>query len=853
MNKLFVRSIAIFCLISLSPRSSLAAWPYPGEDPRERHILPFNTPPMSPSDTCKNRIVFDNDILKEILQRRIGPDLDEQNYKKAVDRLNALLKAAQILPIAQVRSDLLVALFNPYFPVYDGATVPDLESTSSYRETDRLLEVMVKRSLVDPQIPIEPLLRSIEQLNQSLQLPHGVPKTIVFIRLSQLYSLLAQQKTQSQSVFHQRALTQLNQAYQTIQVIRNPSLKLNMLLILGRRYAAIGEMGSAQRLYQEILPRFKSFKLSNLSQSSNRVDLLIKFQTQLGRFEEAWATISAMEKINGMGNRDELIAAMLQVQLPESVLPYLQKIPEPKERNARPGLPDRGLQQSKAQALGKIAIAFARQGQLDRGHKFMEQAIVMMPLAEQHGDVTQGWLPGTPTRRSIDLSTVFPLLLDYARIGQLESALKIAANIQSPATAVGLKALMVNEYIQQGKIDQAQALINDINVQVKQISQNETYPLVQEVFSALIDQQQYQLAWTILQSIDTKVWERYLNSLTPTAPLSWPFLNAMHRWQGEIIQAAIADQRYDIALAAARDNAELLRIATLPNVKVGRVAASLEAARRTKRPEQKAGVLAVIALQLEQLGQGQQAQPIWAEAIDTAQRLDDFNQRVYALASVAAKLQYTDRQNQVDALLRQILAVDDAVRNSSSYRYNPIIHRVMEFLLWGEDAPKLAIRLIATMPPGVRREQHQVSLFQNLLSLHDEYIPEAETVLASMSKSALKIRSQIALADAYFTWGRIQQSSALLAKTLTDLQQLPDTEILKTLRALEPSTGMSDFLRRNTVLWLRKGDNRSSLMGYIALGYTKLKDYRQATRVVQRIPDPKIQRQWRSRLTCYQQ
>jgi tetratricopeptide (TPR) repeat protein len=853
MNKLLMKTIAIFCLVGISTRSSLAAWPYPGEDPRERHILPSNIPPMSPTDTCKNRVVFDNGILKEILQRRIGPDLDERNHKKAIDRLNALLKATQRLPITQVRSDLLVGLFNPYYSIYDGAVVPDLESISSYRENDRLLEVIVKRSLVDPQIQIEPLLRSIEQLNQSLQLPHGVPKTIVFIRLSQLYSLLAEQKTQSKSVFHQRASVQLNQAYQTIQVIRNPSLKLNMLLILGRRYAAIGEMVSAQKLYQEILPRFKSFQLSDSSESNNRVDLLIKFQTQLGRFEEAWATVSAMGKINGMGDRDELIAAMLQSQSPESVLPYLQKIPEPKERNAGPGLPDRGLQQSKAQALGKFAIAFTRQGQSERGYKLMKQAIAMMPLVEQHGDVTQGWSPETPIRRSIDLSAVLPLLLDYARIGQLESALEIAENIQSPATAVGLKALMASEYIQQGKIDQAQTLISDLNVQVKQISQNETYPLVQEVFAALMDKQQYQLAWTILQSIDTKVWERYLNSLTSTAPLAWPFLDAMHRWQGEIIQAAIADQRYDIALAAAGDNAELLRIATLPNVKVGRVAESLEAARRTKRPDQKAGILAVIALQLEQLGQRQQAQAIWSEAIDTAQQLKDFNQRVYALASVAAKLQYTDRQTQVDALLRQILVIDDAVRNSSSYRYHPIIHGIMEFLLWGEGAPRLAIRLIEKMPPGVRREQHQVSLFQNLLSLHDEYIPEAETILAIMPKSALKIRSQIALADAYFTWGKMEQSTALLTKTLADLKQLQNKEILKTLRALEPSTRMSGFLRRNTVLWLRKGDNRSNLMGYIALGYAKLNSYQQATRIVQMIPDPTIQRQWRSHLMCYQQ
>jgi hypothetical protein len=853
MNKLFVQTIAVLCLIGISTRSSLAAWPYPGEDPRERHILPFSTPPMSPTDTCKNRVVFDNDILKEILQRRIGPDLDEQNYKKAIDRLNALLKVVQILPIAQVRSDLLVALFNPYFPVYDGATVPDLESIFSYRETDRLLEVIVKRSLVDPQIQIEPLLQFIEKVNQSLQLPHGVPKTIVFIQLSQLYSLLAQQKTQSKSIFHQRVLAQLNQAYQTIQAIRNPSLQLNMLLILGRRYAAVGEMGPAQKLYQEILPRFKSFQLSDSSQSNNRVDLLIKFQTQLGHFEEAWATISAMEKINRMGNRDELIAAMLQSQSPESVLPYLQKIPEPKERNAGPGLPDRGLQQRKAQALGKLAIAFARQGQPKKGYKLMKQAIAMMPLVEQHGDITQGWQPETPTQKSVELSTVFPLLLDYARIGHLDSALEIAENIQSPATALGLKALMASEYLQQDKIEQAQALISDINVQVKQISQNETYPLVQEVFAALMDKQQYQLAWTILQSIDKKAWERYLNSLTPTAPLSWPFLNEMHRWQGEIIQAAIADQRYDIALAAAGDDAELLRIATLPNVKVGRVAESLEAARRTKRPDQKAGVLAVIALQLEQLGQGQQAQLVWTEAINAAQQLKDFSQRVYALASVAAKLQYTDRQTQVDALLRQILVVDDAVRNSSSYHYHPIIQAMMEFLLWGEDAPKLAIRLIATMPPGVRREHYQVSLFQNLLSLHDEYIPEAETVLASMSKSALKIRSQIALSDAYFTWGKMEQSTALLSKTLVDLQQLQDKEILKTLRSLKQSTEMSDFRRRNTVLWLRKGDNRSNLMGYIALGYTKLNNYQQATRIVQMIPDPTIQRQWRSHLMCYQQ
>jgi hypothetical protein len=151
------------------------------------------------------------------------------------------------------------------------------------------------------------------------------------------------------------------------------------------------------------------------------------------------------------------------------------------------------------------------------------------------------------------------------------------------------------------------------------------------------------------------------------------------------------------------------------------------------------------------------------------------------------------------------------------------------------------------MPPSSHQDFHQVLLFQNLLSFFDEYVSESEIVLAKIPRSAVKVRSQIALADAYFTWGNMQKSSETLKQAQADLQQIPEAEIIKAVsRAWIGHTSP-----QNITSWLTGLDNHSSLLGYIALGHTKMRDYPRATQVLQTIPDLQIRDQWRSHLACY--
>jgi hypothetical protein len=105
--------------------------------------------------------------LKEILMRRVGADIAEQNYSKAIACLTALFKAVQVMPNVSIRRDFLLDIFNPYIEykdsIYDGASVVDLEASGDlYPSNDALVELLVRQSQVDPTIPAEWLLGQIE-------------------------------------------------------------------------------------------------------------------------------------------------------------------------------------------------------------------------------------------------------------------------------------------------------------------------------------------------------------------------------------------------------------------------------------------------------------------------------------------------------------------------------------------------------------------------------------------------------------------------------------------------------------------------------------------------------------------
>jgi hypothetical protein len=180
-------------------------------------------------------------------------------------------------------------------------------------------------------------------------------------------------------------------------------------------------------------------------------------------------------------------------------------------------------------------------------------------------------------------------------------------------------------------------------------------------------------------------------------------------------------------------------------------------------------------------------------------------EKVWAIIAIASKLQHTTHPEQVNALLQNIIDIDNAYRKDKSYQWTPVIQSAMEAALV-KQSPHLAIRLVEAMLPSAHRDRHRILLFQNLLSFGEEYIPEAETVMAKIPKSAFKVRSQIALADAYFTWGKLEQSSATLQQAQADLQKVQDSEIVKARR-----NGSDGFrAEENTNPWLSKKESRSS-------------------------------------------
>jgi tetratricopeptide (TPR) repeat protein len=830
MKKCLFSVLTSLLLIGTYANTSLAEISFPGEDRHERYILPFHTNDIQPR-SCSYDGHFDSLRLKEILMRRVGADIAEQNYSKAIARLTGLFKAVQVMPNVSVRRDFLLDIFNPYIEykdsIYDGASVVDLEASGNpAQRKDALVELLVRQALVDPTIPAEWLLGQIEVLNQPLSIGYGVPKAITYIRLSQQYSLLEQRNVPGQARFHQLALAQLKAASRSIEEIRNTPVRVNMLIILGRRYAAMGKMEMAKTLLEQSVRLFPQTKIKDLKQAEKLSVLLSKFQAQLGQVDVAWATSSS--------NRAALIPEKLKLQSPQAVLSLAKKITD---------------LQAKAQALGAVAIAFAQQGQPDQGRKILEQAIRSSPLDNvNYSYDLDHLLPAksglSPRKSTIDLYRVFPLIASYAKTGQMVSALEIAQGTGSKALVLAIKAVIANEYARTGD-PRAQAMMSEVKTQMAQASQNDTYPVLRQVFAELMANHQYQFVWEMTKTIDAKTWEKYLIESYPVDPLSSHFLAQIDGWQSDIMRAAIADKRYDIALEVARRDYRLFKHSTPTFVDAGLVDEALIAARQVE-PEHRADVLSSIALKLEQQGDLTQAKSIWTEALSAAQQLPEGKSRAKALIEVATKLPDTTHQIQVDEILQQIITIDKSYWSNEDYKWNPVLQSIVESLLMARN-PNLAIRLVEAMPPNSPRELHQVLLFQNLLSFFDEYIPESEIVLAKIPRSAIKVRSQIALADAYFTWGAMQKSSETLKQAQADLQQIPEAEIIKAVS----QAWIGHTLPKNITSWLTGLDNRSSLLGYIALGHTKMKDYHLAAQILQVIPDLQIRDQWRSHLACY--
>jgi tetratricopeptide (TPR) repeat protein len=633
--------------------------------------------------------------------------------------------------------------------------------------------------------------------------------------------LLAQLDVIAKERFHQRALAQLKAASVAIASIRNMPIRINMLIILGRRYAAIGEMTMAKTLLDQSVQLLAQTKISNSEQAGKISILLGRLQAQLGQFEAAWATSSS--------DRVLLIEAMLKSRSPQSVLPLVQTITNP---------------ETKAQALGAVVIAFAQQGNPVQGRTILQQAISAVPLDENPQDIYHPWFlrnPPPPKKTAIRLDLVFPLVANYAKAGQTEAALEIAQGTQSKALMMAIKTVAANEYAKT-RDPRATNMMDDVKTQMGQASQNDTYPVVRIVFSELMENHQYRLAWDITKTIDVEAWKN--SGIGINAPIAWTFLNRLHGWQSEIIKAAIADKRYDIVLDAAREDYGPLEIAIPALVEAGFVKEALTAIRRTE-PRYQAELLAILALKLERQQNLAQAKRIWAEAITAAQQIKEGKERAWALISVAAKLQYITHQPQNNGLLQKIIAIDNAFRNDKNYQRNAVIQDSVESSLIIQ-SPHLAIRLVDTMPPSAHRERNQISLFQNLLSFWDEYIPEAEKVLAKMPRSVFKVRSQIALADAYFTWGQLEKSSETLNQARIDLQKIQDAEIIEA-----RSHADNGFMAENKTPWFLKKESRSSLLGYIALGYTKMQDRTRATQVLPAMPNVLVRREWRSHLACY--
>lgn len=537
----------------------------------------------------------------------MGADIAEKHYTKAIARLKGLLKAVQTLPSAPARSEFLLYLFDPYTyieSIYDGASVRDLEP-SSYpdRRNDALVERIVRQSWVDTKIPAEELLAQIEALNQPLGLAYGVPKAITFIRLSRQYNLLAQRNVRAKEKLHQRALAQLKAAALTIASIRNTPIKINILIILGRQYAAIGEMATAKTLLDRSVQLLQKNKISNARQAENLSGLLGQFQTQLGQFEAALAT---------SGVTLELIKEMLKSRSPQSVLPLAQQMTPPATNS-----------EAKAQALGLVAIAFVQQGNPIQGRKILEEAIRAVPLNESPYDFEHPRFPGNsslPIKATIDFERVFPLVANYAKAGQIESAIETAQDTGSKALAIAIKAVIANQYVRTGD-SRAEQMMDEIKTQMAKLSQSDTLPVAGATFSDLMENHQYRFAWDITKTIDVKAWKRFLYGLGINAPVVEPFLDKLNGWQSEVIRAAIANKRYDIVLEAARGDYLPLTIAVPALAEARLVNEALTAVRRAE-PRHRAEFLATLALKLEQQKSLARTKSIWAEANTAAQQLN---------------------------------------------------------------------------------------------------------------------------------------------------------------------------------------------------------------------------------------
>lgn len=314
--------------------------------------------------------------------------------------------------------------------------------------------------------------------------------------------------------------------------------------------------------------------------------------------------------------------------------------------------------------------------------------------------------------------------------------------------------------------------------------------------------------------------------------------------QAQIAERAIAANRYDAALqiiqqippsfASWRDR--LLPPILKELVRTQAFDQALEIAQQ-KNPDSsfQPRMLAIIAAQAKQSGRAERATPLFNQAIQLANQIDDASTRSGTLGAISQAYLTTGQLEQATRLLNQTTTVAQAISDLSTRSYT--LRSIAEQLTFANQY-QAAIQVAEAIPDLSERLAKLNEAMEKAINARN-FAPIL-TTLSRLDDPVFKARWFLAVADRYIQMRESKQAANVLNQALQVTRTIPgDESKTSTVRGGENPLVVDD------------NEDRGSFLMAIALKYARIGQVSQARQIVQTLQDAAIRQQLMQRINCY--
>lgn len=637
----------------------------------------------------------------------------------------------------------------------------------------------------------------------------------------------------------QAALAVLAAAFETTRTVSSShsASKARTFTVIANGYARLGQPEQSNRILAEALTasntiqgaEFQTISLTGIAEAYLNAEQPNLAAPILERSLQLAQTINNPNPYSKIGSLERIASLYAKIGQPDRALQIVRSIQEPNYRSgvisvivnqyAEMGQLDRALEvvQTIQQAEPKAANLAAIAGRLtaqqpQRAAKLYAEAV---SIARSMGDANQllayiaqryvetGGLVATADQTIqaiadplVQAPALGSIALFQAKAGQenlaearLTEAITTLERISDPTGRSNVTRQLIDQAVQLGRYDYALKVAATI-----QAGEETPFDRV-DMLTRIADQ--------------AIVAKRYDAALQITEQIPPSFVSWRDRLFLQIARGLTQTGELDQALAIAEQE-------------------NLDPSFRPR-------ILAVIAAQVQKLGQTERATQLFGQATQLTNQIDDPVAKTETLGAIAEAYLSAEQREPATQSLKQAIAAAQAIRDPLNRSYT--LRRVVEQLTLN-NYYQAAIQVVEAIPEDSERLPKLNEVIEKATNAGD--FTTSLAVLGRLEDPVVKSRWLITLADRSMVAGEQTQAVDLLNQAVQTVRTIPgDESKMVTVRGGENPLIVED------------DQDRGSFLAAIALKYAQLNQLSQAQKVAQTLENATTRQQLLQQLDCY--